>query len=44
MTITVISGSAPNIPPVTEAGPNQEVLIAEVDLNGGSSPMILMVP
>lgn len=37
VTITVINGSAPNIPPVTEAGPDQEVLIAEADLNGGSS-------
>lgn len=37
VTITVVNGTAPNIPPVTEAGPDQEVLIAEADLNGGSS-------
>ncbi|MBO9633775.1 MAG: T9SS type A sorting domain-containing protein [Chitinophagaceae bacterium] len=35
--ITVVSGAAPNIPPVTEAGPDQEVIIPEADLNGASS-------
>ncbi|MGN6418929.1 MAG: PKD domain-containing protein [Pseudobacter sp.] len=35
--ITVVSGTTPNIPPVTEAGPDQDVIIPEADLNGGSS-------
>lgn len=35
--VTVVSGTTPNIPPVTEAGPNQTVLIPEADLNGGKS-------
>lgn len=37
ITVTVVNGSAPNIPPVTEAGPDQAVIIPEADLNGGSS-------
>ncbi len=35
--ITVVSGSTPNIPPVTSAGPNQNVIYPQADLNGSNS-------
>lgn len=35
--VTVVSGSAPNIPPITEAGPDQAVIYPEADLVGNNS-------
>ncbi|WEK37716.1 MAG: PKD domain-containing protein [Candidatus Pseudobacter hemicellulosilyticus] len=35
--ITVVNGSAPNVPPVTQAGTDQTVIYPEADLNGTKS-------
>jgi predicted esterase len=37
VTITVVSGAAPNIPPVTEAGQDQETITSTASLNGANT-------